>query len=296
MSLLTATQGTPNRVFGLLRLLSEAGTPLSVETIAGWLVPENTIGNNEVVRPKEGLEQTLSAARSLRLLSDGSPVTATAEVPNTIQAFADLAHQHLCDLPATDANAVVLKVYAWFVLREDRDAASLHRRERDGLASEIDGAFPRAKDEDPKAFNSTKIAPWVRWVSFLGLGMELPNTIFFPYPAERVLRELRRIAADAGFDRDMDFREVQKELSKRAPYLDHGDVFLEMSDRTGWRPRTLSRVLSGALRELHQEGEIRLIALGDSADRVQFAPDPNDLTGLPGANRIRVFEEASRAV
>jgi len=47
--------------------------------------------------------------------------------------------------------------------------------------------------------------------------------------------------------------------------------------------------------ELHQEGEIRLIALGDSADRVQFAPDPNDLTGLPGANRIRIFEEASRA-
>ena len=66
--------------------------------------------------------------------------------------------------------------------------------------------------------------------------------------------------------------------------------------RTGWRPRTLSRVLSEALRELHQEGEIRLIALGDSADRVQFAPDPNDLTGLPGANRIRIFEEASGAV
>jgi len=296
MSLLTATQGSPNRVFGLLRLLSEAGTPLSVETIAGWLVPRNMIGNNEVVRPKEGLEQTLSAARSLGLISDGSAVTALVEVPDTLTAFADMAHRHLCELPKTDANAVVLKVYAWFVLRADRDAAALHRRDRDGLASEIDGAFPRAQDKDPKTFNSTKIAPWIRWVSFLGLGAELPNTIFFPSPAERVLRELRGIAADAGFDREMGFHEVQKQLSKRAPYLDHGDVFLEMSDRTGWRPRTLSRVLSGALRELHQEGEIRLIALGDSADRVQFAPDPNDLTGLPGANRIRIFEEASGAV
>src|SRR5208283_3468304 len=107
----------------------------AVETIAGWLVPQNIIGNIEVVRPKEGLEQTLSAARSLALISDGPAVTAIAEVPDTLTAFADLAHRHLCELPRTDANAVVLKVYAWFVLRADRDAASLHRRDRDGVAT-----------------------------------------------------------------------------------------------------------------------------------------------------------------
>ena len=55
------------------------------------------------------------------------------------------------------------------------------------------GAFPRSEGEEARTFNSTKFTPWARWVSFLGLGSELPNTPFFPYPAERVLRELRAI-------------------------------------------------------------------------------------------------------
>lgn len=294
MSLLTATQGTPNRVFALLRFLSEAGTPLSTESIGGWLIPRNLVAGSPANRPKEGLEQTISAARSLRLISDGPLITAVVDVPAVIQRFADLAHKHLCELPGGDANAVVLKVYAWFVLRADRDVAGLYRPDRESLVAEIDRVFPRSGDEEAKTFNPTKFAPWTRWVSFLGLGADLPNTPFFPHPVERVLRELRAIGADAGFDRDLDFREVQLQLGKRAPYLDGGDIFLEMADLTAWRPRTLSRVLSGAFRELHQEKEIRLVALGDSADRVPFAPDPTDLT--PGANRIQIFEEAPRAL
>jgi hypothetical protein len=296
VSLLTATQGTPNRVFALLRLLREAGEALPADVIAGWLVPRNTIGREEVSRPKEALEQTLSAARSLCLISDGTPVSAMVEVPNAIEGFADLAHHQLCSLPGDDANALVLKVYAWFVIRAERESASLHRPDREALVAEIDGAFPRSENEEAKTFNTTKFRPWVRWVSFLGLGTELPNTPFFPYPVERLLRELRMIATDQGFDRDLDFRAVQSEISKRMPYLDEGEVFLEMSRRMGLRTRTLSRVLSTALRELHQEGQIQLTALGDSAERVAFAPDPIDQTGLPGANRIRILGEVQRAI
>jgi hypothetical protein len=69
-----------------------------------------------------------------------------------------------------------------------------------------------------------------------------------------------------------------------------------MSQRIGFRTRTLSRVLSNVLRDLHQEGQIQLTALGDSAERVPFAPDPVDQTGLPGANRIRIFGEVQRAL
>jgi hypothetical protein len=296
MSLLTATQGTPNRVFSLLRLLSEAGTPLSPETIAGWLSPHNKIGNNEVIRPKEALEQTLSAARSLRLISDASPTTNAVDVPATIEEFADLAHRHLCDSPETDANTVVLKVFAWFVLRAEHDAVGLHRDDREALVADIDKTFPRNEGEDARTFNPTKFKAWARWVAFLGLGMELPNTPFWPSPVERVLRELRAIAKEIGYGRDIDFRDVQQQLVKRTPYLDGGEIFVEMVEKTGWRPRGLSRVLSGALRELHLGQDIKLTALGDSARRVPFAPDPNDLTGLPGANRICIFEEASRAV
>ena len=57
MSLLTATQGTPGRVYALLRLLHEAGEPLSAEAIAGWLVPRNTVGKDEISRPKEACTQ-----------------------------------------------------------------------------------------------------------------------------------------------------------------------------------------------------------------------------------------------
>ena len=296
MSLLTATQGTPGRVYALLRLLHEAGEALPSEAIAGWLVPRNILGKDEVSRPKEALEQTISAARSLCLISDGSPVSPTFSVPDTIETFADLAHRQLCALPDDDANSVVLKVYAWFVIRAEQDPGSLYRPGRESLVAEIDGAFPRSEGEEARTFNSTKFAPWARWVSFLGLGSELPNTPFFPYPAERVLRELRAIGAEQGFDTDLDFREVRNQLSKRISYLDGGEFFLEMSRRIGFRPRTLSRVLSNVLRDLHQEGQIQLTALGDSAERVQFASDPVDQTGLPGANRIRIGGEVQRAL
>lgn len=296
MSLLTATQGTPGRVYALLRLLHEAGEALPTDTIAGWLVPRNLTGREEVTRPKEALEQTISAARSLCLISDSSPVSLSVTVPDTIEDFTDLAHHQLCALPADDANAVVLKVYAWFVIRVEQDPASLYRPGREALVAEIDGAFPRSEGEDAKTFNSTKFAPWGRWVSFLGLGSELPNAPFFPYPAERVLRELRAIAAERGFDSDLDFREVRDQLSGRMSYLDGGSIFGEMSQRVGFRSRTLSRVLSNVLRDLHQEGQIQLTALGDSAERVPFAPDPVDQTGLPGANRIRIVGEVKRAL
>jgi hypothetical protein len=296
MSLLTATQGTPARVYGLVRLLHEAGEALPTDTIAGWLVPRNIIGRDEVVRPKEALEQTISAARSLRLISDNSPVSPTVPVPDAIEGFGDVAHRQLCALPNDDANIVVLKVYAWFVIRADQDPGSLYRPGREALAAEIDGAFPRSEGEEARTFNSTKFAPWARWVSFLGLGSELPNAPFFPYPAERVLRELRAIAAVDGFDTDLDFRDVRNQLSRRMSYLDGGEIFDEMSQRLGLRTRTLSRVLSSVLRDLHQEGQIQLTALGDSAERVPFAPDPMDQTGLPGANRIRIVGEVQHAL
>jgi hypothetical protein len=296
MSLLTATQGTPARVYGLVRLLHEAGEALPTDTIAGWLVPRNIIGRDEVVRPKEALEQTISAARSLRLISDNSPVSLTVPVPDAIEGFADVAHRQLCALPNDDANIVVLKVYAWFVIRADQDPGSLYRPGREALAAEIDEAFPRSEGEEARTFNSTKFAPWARWVSFLGLGSELPNAPFFPYPAERVLRELRAIAAVDGFDTDLDFRDVRNQLSKRMSYLDGGEIFGEMSQRLGLRTRTLSRVLSNVLRDLHQGGQIELTALGDSAERVRFAPDPVDQTGLPGADRIRILGEVQHAL
>ena len=296
MSLLTATQGTPGRVYALLRLLHEAGEPLPAETIAGWLAPHYAAGK-EVARPKDAaLEQTISAARSLCLISDGAPVSLTVTVPGTIEDFTDLAHRQLCALPGNDANAVVLKVYAWFVIRAELYPGSLYRPGREALAAEIDKAFLRSEGEDAKTFNDTKIKPWVRWVSFLGLGAELPNAPFFPYPAERVLRELRAIAIERGFDCELDFREVRDQLAIRMSYLDGGEFFREMSQRIGFRARTLSRVLSNVLRDLHQEGHIQLTALGDSAERVQFAPDPVDQTGLPGANRIRIVGEVQRAV
>jgi len=296
MSLLTDTQGSPNRVFGLVRLLAEAGTSLPLETVEGWLTPHNKIGNAEVPRPQDALGQTLGAARSLNLIANGTPITLKVEVPSTIQEFADLVHRQLSSSSDEDANSVVLKVYAWFVLRADRQVTSLHRTVLEELVDEIDGAFPRPDDKEARTFNTTKWPHWVRWMTFLGLGTKLPNTLFFPSPVERVLRELRGIASKMGFDRNHDFREVQQELSIRMPYLDGGALFAEMTERTGWRPKTVSSVLSSTLRELHQEGAIRLTALGDSAKRVPFAHDANDLTRLTGADSILIVQEAPNAV
>jgi hypothetical protein len=296
MSLLTDTQGTPNRVYALLRLLDEAGAPLPLETAAGWLVPRNRTENDEVPRPKDALGQTLGAARSLDLIADGAPITLKVKTPPTIGEFADLAHRQLCSLNEADANGVILRVYAWFVLRADREAAGLHRVGREELVAEIDGVFSRVEESEARTFNTTKLAPWVRWVSFLGLGTDLPNTPFFPSPVERVRRELRGIAQEMGFDRSLDFREVQGELSKRMPYLDGGELFSEMAERVGWKSRTVSRILSSSVRDLHLEGEIKLTALGDSAKRVAFPTDPNDLTGLTGADTIQILEGVPDAV
>lgn len=127
----------------------------------------------------------------------------------------------------------------------------------------------------------------------MGLGGDLPGCSFYAYPVERLSRELRAAAHSLGFDCELEFRMVQSMLKDRMPYLDGGSIYEEVARQTGPRTRTLSRVFSAALRELHREGEIRLTTWGDATDRVDFFQDPQDTTGLAGVNRICILSERS---
>jgi hypothetical protein len=63
------------------------------------------------------------------------------------------------------------------------------------------------------------------------------------------------------------------------PYLDGGALLNETLARAGASaPRQLTRVLSVALRDLHDEGRLVMGLLGDSSDMIQLAPDPRHKT------------------
>jgi hypothetical protein len=124
--------------------------------------------------------------------------------------------------------------------------------------------------------NPTKAVAWRRWLSFLGLGvqMPIPSLVDFPSPSARIAREIERAKLKSG--EDLTAAQFLDLLAGRMPYLDGGRLFRQACERIGHqpKPRQLSPLLSAGLRDLHDEGAIRLRPRGDSKDRVTLADDP----------------------
>jgi hypothetical protein len=292
LSLLSDTQGTPERVWSLLRLLAASGGAASFADVNAWMNPDFRGGTADRDSLQGALRQTIGAASSLGLveMTGRNQYRLKKDLPNSLDGFADLVHSRLVAADSNAADSVMFEAYGAVVaLTEKHGGTGWAGRTRTDVAADIDHALRPVETRDgERRFNDTKYAPWVRWMTFLGLGYEAPmaggRTAFYPYPAERLSREFSALGDDLPPKREHEADLVLPFLSRRMPYLDGGRWFQAAAERlaVSLPPQSLTRVLSGALRDLHDDGRLLLAMLGDTASAYTLGRDP--------AHSLRVFK------
>lgn len=287
MSLLSSTQGTPDRVWSLISALLVSGGALDRATAAEWLNP-GFVQNGSVVQEKQdAFLQTLGAATSLgAVTADGktlllNPSLEAREFP----AFCDWVHDRLVNLDSGEKDAVVLETYAWLAVQslQEGGLSWVHDWTASRFADAADGALPDATDDDgARRINTSKLSTWRRWLLALGLLVPIPFSAQ-PHPAaeSRVALELRRMNFPKGAEIDAD--RFLDELAVRLPYLDRGRMFTATARRMGHAPTSakVSPLLSATLRNLHDEGVIELKLRGDAGQVVRLFED--------SSHRIQAF-------
>lgn len=280
MSLMTDTQGTPERVLALLQLLSAHGGRLPQTQIRPWLDP--------LEREQKAVDQTLGAARSLGLVqSQGAEIALdVGDCPADIDGLADLVHRRLVAIQQNDANAVVLETYAWFVARSARERGTswIVRYNNTQLTDEINHALQR--EGETHTFNTTRYPRWRDWIGLMGLGLDCPKPggdHFLPFASERLAIELSALEEQSVPGAPVKAERFVRLCSERMPYLDAGVAFERAARRIDWRPtaRALGPVFSDALRDLHDRKRVELQMTGDTPDAYRLSDDP--------AHKVKAF-------
>lgn len=290
MSLLSDTNHTPQRVYALLRLLDAQGGQMSFDVIVRWLKPEyRGVPQRTPEEDHINIRQLLGASVSLGLIESltARQYRLVIDVPNTLEAFADYVHDRLVAVDASDPDSILLEAYAAVVVltQVNQQTSWLEGAGKD-RAARIDSAVrPGPKNDDGKSdprFNSTKFSAWQRWMTFLGLGFPLPRGEFYPYPVQRLERELDRMLLGQGAPRTLEIAEFMKQIANRMPYLDGGRLFQMSADQVRLAPleREISRVLSGALRDLHDDGRLLLATIGDAKQTYALTQEPHTIRSI----------------
>jgi hypothetical protein len=289
MSLLSDTNYSPQRIYALLRLLEAQDGRLGFDSIRTWLKPAMRGLDQKGSEENTNIRQLLGATASLGLIESPSQnqYQTTAPVPSTIEAFADAVHDRLVGLDTNHADSIVLEAFAAIaVLTEAEQGTSwldLNAKDRAARINAAVLAFDANEDdEEKKRFNATKYSPWKRWMIFLGLGVPMPKSDLYPYPAERLQREIARMRADETIPMVLEIDVFINMIAQRMPYLDSGRLFLASADRARLPPlgRRISRVLSGALRDLHDDKRLVLEAIGDARDMYALAQEPHAVRSI----------------
>jgi hypothetical protein len=281
MSVLSSPQGTPERVWSLVAGLAALGGECERSVFDALLNPGFT-RDGQLVQAKETLAaNALGAASSLGLIDAGrekailTPQALSFEDTNDL---ADFVHDRLVSRSSGETDAPIFDAYAWMVAESDRKGGTgwIFSLGRDEFADAANTALV-GQDDDGRLMNTTKVVAWRRWLTFLGLGtpLPIPNVADFPTPAARLVRELKRANTSNGAT--MPAEQFLALISGRMPYLDRGRLFIQACQRIGHASsqRRLSPLVSVALRDLHDEGILRLNLSGDASVHVQLAEDPS---------------------
>jgi hypothetical protein len=302
MSLLSDTQYTPQRIYTLLRLLEAQNGQLNFDSITTWLKPNMRDVNKRAAESDHNIRQLLGATTSLGLIESPSQnqYRLCVNVPPTLQQFADIVHDRLIGLDWDSADSIVLEAYAAVVVLTEADQQTgwLEDGAKD-RAARINGAVRSEssddeKDEGKKRFNSTKFSPWQRWMVFLGLGFPLRRGGFYPYPVQRLERELAHVRAGGGSLASLEISDFLSVIAERMPYLDDGRLFKASAEQVRFAPRErrISRVLSGALLDLHDDKRLLLTPVGDSKQTYSLTSEPH---AIKSVNMISVEQGAADA-
>ena len=278
MSVLARPQGLPERVWSLVGGLSALGGRAERAVFEALINPGFLKDGLFVQTKAELARDTLGAASSLGLVTFDKTEGSLGNGCDFASAdeLSDYLHDRLCALDADDTNKVLLEAYAWLVAESDRsvDLGWIYDLDRKVFADKANEALV-GEDEDGKPMNEFKVVAWRRWLAFLGLGVSLPisNAPDFPSPAARLVREVRRAGVASGTE--MRAQEFMDLVAERMPYLDGGRLYLQACERIDHRPnaRSLSPLLSAALRDLHDENLLVLRPRGDATDAVRLTDD-----------------------
>ncbi|AWV19817.1 hypothetical protein A3862_29695 (plasmid) [Methylobacterium sp. XJLW] len=283
MSLLSSTQGTPERVWSLVGAIAANGGELPRSDAQEWLNPGHVVARQEVSEKATTFGQTLGAATSLGAVhQEGGllrldPSCSAA----TFADFCDWVHDRLVGLGSHEKDAVVLETYAYVAAESHRQGslAFVHEWTAKSFADEADKALPEGADDDgERRINPTKLPTWRRWLDCIGLSLTLPGVAqSHPSADARLTRELPGMGARE----DLTTAEIPAEvflqhLARRLPYLDGGHMFAQTARRIGHvaGPRQLSPLLSASLRNLHDDGVLELRLRGDAGTVTRLWPEP----------------------
>lgn len=228
------------------------------------------------------VRQVISAASSLGAVGgDRSSTTTDVGLPVLADevAIGDWVHDKLCALGPESKDAVILEAYAWLSAKSGQMGSTswIYELGPDAFADAAAAGLVGEDDDGGKRMNREKVVAWRRWLTFLGLAVAMPS----PWPAQPAptARIAREIARSNVYGSEMAAGDFLNLLARRMPYVDRGHLYLQACDRLGWHPdeRQLSPILSTALRELHDEGAMKLAQLGDSPDVVALSADQTHL-------------------
>lgn len=284
MSLLSATQGRPERVRALFNLVHGCGGALARADIAAWMAPPRRGHGLSPGDTKLALDATLQVASDMKLVSRSrEQVEVIHGTPLSTSEFADHVHNHLTNLPLEDKDCVVLAAYAAAAaMAEVENTLSLRwgKESADRIDSLLMKFMPRTDEEvqkNTKIFNSAKVGAWKNWLTCMGLAWSWGSEILLS-PAERIRRESFAFFEVRGTGAEIDAVEFGKWVAVRFPYLDGGYLFEKVADAVELpKSRPASHLLTRALRELHDDEHIELLQYGDSARSLELAPGVHDI-------------------
>lgn len=277
MSLLSSTQGTPERVWSLISVLSANDGVLERTEATNALNPGFRRGDNLVSEKPSTFQQTLGAATSLGVVEVDGPLLrlSASHVAMDYAAFCDWVHSHLASLDSQTKDAVIIDTYAWMVAESDKvgSVGWVHDWSNDTFADAADKALPDEADDDgDRRINREKLPTWRRWLTCIGLMVPMPLSIRdLPSVEVALMREIPRLGLPLGKEVESDT--FLKALALRMPYLDGGRKFAEAAKRIGHAPTPgkISPNLSAGLRNLHDDGTIELVLRGDAGRVVRLS-------------------------
>jgi hypothetical protein len=274
MSLLSSTQGTPERVWSAIRIVEAEGGRIGRDALWTWLNPAFVTEGVARQISGEAERQVIGAASSLEFLTlEATDYVLTAPPLTDYAAYADEVHDRLCRTSPDHPDYIMLETFAWLGLKAE--GSGTEWAAAGSFADRVEEDLGSAQTGDARRFNDTKQTAWRRWMGFLGLAVQLPISLgFHPNVTRRVSVELGRSGLATGVPLPVDA--VLDALAQRMPYLDRGTLRARVAAATSMKddPKRLSHLLSAALRELHDEGRIELDRRGDAAGYVDLAPDP----------------------
>lgn len=274
MSLLTDTQGTPERVWSCAKAVAAAGGVLDRNDLARLLNPR-FVRNGEIRDVEKAHTQAIGATVSLDLIElKGGVYVSCAAMADDYGSFSDQVHDRLCSIPADDPDFLIAEGFAWTVVKTDqRQSLQWCAGSADTIAADIEHDIGNPVGGTLR-YNPTKINAWRRWIQFLDLAIELPGNLGLqPSITGRLMRELAR--SELPRETEIPVQDFLATIARAMPYVDGGALHAAVAARMGTtvERRKVSRLMSMALRDLADDGHIELRVRGDSANTVELAID-----------------------